>query len=143
MRGGLAHDGGHLDLGGKSLGGQCQVILLGEVHFGESPVEHKPVSDQPGEGDLCGDAVLESADVGERRSRFGVRSRTGGGNERERHPVHLGVLGWQHPVLVRGVAATTQTSPHHLLAQKLGGERPHSENVGDGVGVPALGQHRH
>ena len=36
-----------------------------------------------------------------------------------------------------------QAAPDHLLAQKLGAERADAQNVGDGVGVPSLGQHGH
>ena len=33
-------------------------------------------------------------------------------------------------------------APDHLLAQELRAEGAHAEDVGDGVGVPAFGQHR-
>jgi hypothetical protein len=36
-----------------------------------------------------------------------------------------------------------QTAPDHLFAQKLGAERADAQDVGDGVGVPSFGQHRH
>ena len=45
------------------------------------------------------------------------------------------------PLLVGGVTHAPQAAADHLLAQQLRAEGAHAENVGDGVGVPALGQH--
>ncbi len=50
------------------------------------------------------------------------------------------INGTNRPV-VGGVGAAPQAAAHHLLAEKLGAERPHAEDVGDGVGVPALREH--
>ena len=65
-----------------------------------------------------------------------------GGHELERDAVHVGVLGGEQAVLVRLVGAAAQAAADDLLAQQLGAERPDAEDVGDGVGVPALGEHR-
>ena len=64
------------------------------------------------------------------------------GDERERHAVHLGVLGLEPAsVWVDGVVAPPQAAADDLLAQQLAAERADTEDVGDGVGVPALGEH--
>ena len=44
-------------------------------------------------------------------------------------------------LLVGGVAHPSQAAADHLLAEKLRAEGPDAENVGDGVGVPSLGEH--
>ena len=63
-------------------------------------------------------------------------------DEGERHAVDLGVFGVEMAVLVGGVAHAAQGAADHLLAQQLRAEGAHAEDVGDGVGVPALGEHR-
>ena len=40
-----------------------------------------------------------------------------------------------------GVARAPKATAHDLLAEKLGAESAHAEDVGDGVGIPALGEH--
>ena len=42
-----------------------------------------------------------------------------------------------------GGYSSTERAADHLLAQQLCAERANSEDVGDRVRVPALGQHRH
>ena len=64
------------------------------------------------------------------------------GDERERHAVDLGVLGLEPAgVGVDGVVAPPQAAADDLLAEQLAAERADAEDVGDGVGVPALGEH--
>ena len=46
------------------------------------------------------------------------------------------------PVLVEVVGLAAQRAADHLLAEELRAEGAHAEHVGDGVGVPALGEHR-
>ena len=58
------------------------------------------------------------------------------------HAVDLGVLGLEHAVLVGLVADAAQTAADDLLAEELRAEGADAEDVGDGVGVPALGEHR-
>ena len=70
-----------------------------------------------------------------------VVGRLVGRDELERDAVDLGVLGLEQAV-VHGVGASAQAAADHLLAQELAAERAHAEDVGDGVGVPALGEHR-
>ena len=66
------------------------------------------------------------------------------GDERERHAVDLGVLGFEAAGLgVGGVAAPAQPAADDLLAEQLAAEGADAEDVGDGVGVPAFGEHRH
>ncbi len=40
-----------------------------------------------------------------------------------------------------GVAHAAQPAPDHLLAQQLRAEGAHAQDVGDGAGVPAFGEH--
>ena len=100
------------------------------------------VAEQAREGDLAGDAALEGADAGGHRAGLGVRDRAGAGDERERHAVDLGVFGLETPVGVGGVAHAAQGAADDLLAEKLRAEGADAEDMGDGVGVPALGEHR-
>ena len=46
------------------------------------------------------------------------------------------------PSVVGGVADAAQAAADDLLAEELGAEGADAEDVGDGVGVPALGEHR-
>ena len=65
----------------------------------------------------------------------------GPGREVEGDAEHVGVFDVEHPLLVQIVGLPAQRPADHLLAQELCAERVHSEHVGDGAGVPALGQH--
>ena len=46
------------------------------------------------------------------------------------------------PVVVGGVAHAAQRAADDLLAEQLRAEGAHAEDVRDGVGIPALGEHR-
>ncbi len=46
------------------------------------------------------------------------------------------------PFFVQLVGLAAQRATDDLLAQKLGAEGANAENVGDGVGIPAFGEHR-
>ncbi len=61
--------------------------------------------------------------------------------EAERDAVDLRVLGREVAVRSGLVAHPPQAAPDDLLAQELGAEGADAEDVGDGVRVPALGQH--
>ena len=63
------------------------------------------------------------------------------GVEVERDAEHVGVLDVEEILLVQVVGLAAQRAADDLLAQKLGAEGAHAEHVGDGVGVPAFGQH--
>ena len=63
------------------------------------------------------------------------------GDEGERHAVDLGILRLEHALVVGGVAHAAQAAADHLLAEQLRAEGAHAQDVGDGVGVPALGEH--
>ena len=54
---------------------------------------------------------------------------------------HVRVLHAEQALVVQLVGLAAQGAAHHLLAQELGAEGAHAQNVGDGVGVPALGEH--
>ena len=66
-------------------------------------------------------------------------TRLGGEVERDAHDV--GVFDVEQAVRVQVVGLPAQAAADHLLAQQLGAEGAHAEDVGDGVGVPSLGQH--
>ena len=66
----------------------------------------------------------------------------GAGREVERDAEHVGVLDVEHVVFVQVVGLPAQRPADDLLAQELGAEGAHPEHVGDGAGIPALGQHR-
>ena len=59
----------------------------------------------------------------------------------ERDAEHVGVFDVEQPFLVQVVELAAQAATDHLLAQKLGPEGANAKDVGDGAGVPALGQH--
>ena len=100
------------------------------------------VAEQAREGDLAGDAAFEGADAGRQRAGLGVRGRAAARDERERHAVDFGVFRLEMALLVGGVAHPSQAAADHLLAEQLRAEGADAQNVGDGVGVPALGEHR-
>ena len=66
----------------------------------------------------------------------------GTGREVERDAEHVGVFDVEHVLFVQVVGLPAQRPADHLLAQELGAERAHPEHMGDGAGIPALGQHR-
>ena len=100
------------------------------------------VAERRGKRDLAGDAALEGADARRHRAWLRVFGRAAAGNERERDAVDLGVFGLEPAFVVGGIAHAPQGAADDLLAEKLGAERADAEDVGDGVGVPAFGEHR-
>ena len=64
------------------------------------------------------------------------------GGEVERNAEHVGVFDVEQALLVQVVGLAAQRAADHLLAQELGAEGADAEHVGDGVGVPAFGEHR-
>ena len=64
------------------------------------------------------------------------------GGEVERDAEDVGVLDVEQALLVQVVGLPAQRAADHLLAEELRAEGAHAEDVRDGVGVPALGQHR-
>ena len=63
------------------------------------------------------------------------------GGEVEGDAEDVGVLDVEEALLVQVVGLAAQGAADHLLAEELGAEGADAENVGDGVGVPALGEH--
>ena len=59
--------------------------------------------------------------------------------ERDAHDVGIFDIEQSFGIQIVGIAA--QAAPDDLLAQKLGAEGANAEDMGDGVGVPSLGQH--
>ena len=55
---------------------------------------------------------------------------------------NVGVLDIEFSILVQIIRLPPQRAPDDLLAQQLCAKRANAQNVRDGVGVPALGQHR-
>ena len=54
---------------------------------------------------------------------------------------NVGILHVEAAVVVQVIGLPAQGAANHLLAQQLGAEGANAENVRDGVGIPALGQH--
>ena len=65
----------------------------------------------------------------------------GFGGEVEGDAEHVGVFHVEEALFVQVVGLAAQRAAHHLFAQQLGAEGAHAQNVGDGVGVPAFGEH--
>ena len=65
----------------------------------------------------------------------------GFGGEVEGDAQNVGIFDGKHAVLVVVVVLTAQTATDDLLAKKLGAERANAEDVRNGVGIPALGEH--
>ena len=95
-----------------------------------------------------GKVISQAMRLSRARTRVGIgpglrlRGRAAARDERERHAVDLGVFRLEPALLVGGVAHAAQAAAHDLLAEKLGAEGPDAQDMGDGVGVPALGEHR-
>ena len=64
------------------------------------------------------------------------------GGEVEGNAEDVGVLDVEQAVLVQVVGLAAQRAADDLLAQELRAEGADAEDVGDGVGVPAFGEHR-
>jgi hypothetical protein len=151
---GLADDGGVLDLGGDVGGGQLQLGLLGELGGQTLAGQFVAVAVDAGEGDFAGDPVLQGADAGRDGAGLGIGGGSGGRDEREGDAVDFGVLdgerleggggsvGQRERAGLGMVAHAAQATSDDLFAQQLGAEGPHAQDVGDGVGVPAFGEHR-
>ena len=54
----------------------------------------------------------------------------------------VGIFHIEKPFFVQIVGLATQRAANDLLAQELRAEGANAENMGDGVGIPALGEHR-
>src|SRR6218665_1541343 len=63
------------------------------------------------------------------------------GVEVEGNAEHVGVFDVEALFCVELVGLAAQCAANHLLAKQLGAKGAHAENMGHGVGVPALGQH--
>ena len=119
---------------------QSQPGLFGKLLEQLRIADLQPVTRQPREGDLGFCSLGQGVD-GARRPHDAVLVFADGGHELERDAVHVGVLGGEEAVLVWLVGAAAQAAADDLLAEQLGAERADAEDVGDGVGVPALGEH--
>ena len=120
-----------------------QVRLRREIVMQRILANIDPVAIKARKHDAQFVAVIERANLYCRLLRGRVRQRSVGGDEVERHAVHLGVLGVEPAVVVDGVGASTQRTPDNLLAQQPGTKGTDTENVGDRVGVPTFGEHVH
>jgi len=84
----------------------------------------------------------QNGDVADRRrpkARSGPEARRG--VERDAHDVGIFDIE-QAGLRVEIIGLAAQAAADDLLAQEFGAERAHPQDVGDRVGVPALGQHR-
>ena len=64
------------------------------------------------------------------------------GGEVERNAEDVGIFDVEQPFFVQVVGLAAQGAADDLLAQQLRAEGADAEDVGDGVGVPAFGEHR-
>ena len=64
------------------------------------------------------------------------------GGEVERNAEDVGVLDVEQVLLVQVVGLAAQRAADDLLAQQLSAEGADAEDMGDGVRVPAFGEHR-
>ena len=64
------------------------------------------------------------------------------GREVEGNAEDVGVFDVEQPFLVQVVGLAAQRAADDLLAQELRAEGANAEDVGDGVGIPAFGEHR-
>src|SRR5439155_22505432 len=103
-----------------------------------------PVAVEFREADGESPTVVEGTDLDGGARLLRLRGRRAAGNECKGDAVNLGVFGLVPArVLIDGVAAATQAPADDLLAQELAAERADAEDVGNGVGIPALGEHGH
>ena len=118
-------DGVVVELGGQPLLGQFDAIALDarEADF---------------EGIALGPHGLDLDRLARRLRRRDDRL----GGEVEGNAEDVGVFDVEQALFVQVVGLAAQRAADHLLAQKLGAEGADAEHVGDGVGVPALGEHR-
>ena len=84
----------------------------------------------------------DGSDVNCLARRLGFRDDRGG-REVEGDAENVRVLDAQQVFSVEIAGLAAEGASDHLLAQQLGTEGPHPENMGHGVGVPALAQHGH
>ena len=63
------------------------------------------------------------------------------GGEIEGNAQHIGIFHIEQVFLIEIVGLAAQCPADDLLAQKLGAEGAHAQHMGDGVGIPALGEH--
>ena len=64
------------------------------------------------------------------------------GREVEGNAEHVGIFDIEQTFFVQVVGLAAQGAADDLLAQELRAEGADAEDVGDGIGVPALGEHR-
>ena len=139
-----ADDSLHDDRGGPDVGrGDFEPAVLGEDGFELLGRQVSAIAADAREDDLQRRALLDRVDARDRFRRGGLGDlRRGGEVERDAHDV--GVLDIEKAGLgVEIIGLAAQAAPDDLLAQKLGAERADAQDVGDGVGVPAFGQHRY
>ena len=63
------------------------------------------------------------------------------GGEIEGNAQDIGIFDIEQALFVQIVGLAAQRTANDLLAQKLRAEGANAQNVGDGVGIPALGEH--
>ena len=95
----------------------------------------------PREPDLAGVAIRRDRLYQYRLARRRRLDRDRLGGEVERDAEDVRVLDVEEAILVGVVRLAAERTADHLLAEKLRAERADAEDVGDGPGVPALGEH--
>ena len=128
---------------GMSAVESAMPALVVELGASASRRQLVAVADEAREGDLAGDALgAAPARAWPSSAATGVLIAGPHGDERERHAVDLGVLGREHVVRRRSRRWCGGGPADDLLAEELRAEGADAEDVGDGVRVPALGEHR-
>jgi hypothetical protein len=100
----LAHDGGVLHLGGHVRCGERQARGLGERGGQAFALDVIAVAQEPGKGDLAGDAGLQGADARGHGPGLGVHRGPAARDEGEGHAVDLGVFRVEPALFVGCVA---------------------------------------
>ena len=121
--------------------GQLQhgvVIELGGEPFLR---QFDPIACHTGKADFEGIAVgTNGLDLDGLAGRLRRRNHRLGG-EVEGDAQHIGIFDVEQVLFVEVVGLAAQGTADDLLAQKLRAEGAHAQNMGDGVGVPAFGEH--
>ena len=54
---------------------------------------------------------------------------------------HIGILDTEEVLFIEFIGLTAQCTTYHLLTKQLSTECAHTQYMGDGIGIPAFGQH--
>ena len=110
-------------------------LLIGQLH---------PITDHLGEANLLAIALRSDRFHLDGLGRRLDRRRHSLGCEIKRDAKDVGILHIKASRIgIEAVVLAAQGPAHHLLTQQLSTESPHAQDMGDRIGVPAFGEHRH